>query len=204
MLKQWAERTVPSPRTTIALPHPHSTLGSWEAEAHQTEQKTGRGELKPADCCVNGQSVAHSVCRCAQSPQSILLGGNPSGDVSRKMLGSGSQLELHTKICRLGAVFCTYSDWIRPLVDFGIKIRVFRGTHTRRQLTRCSRSQLLTQLLTFCPIKYVSHLWEIIVQHFATRNSPCTTPSLHSSTAWPFLGTLQTISDSGQWLLDAP
>lgn len=61
MLELWAERTVPSSRTAIALPYPPSTLGSWETEAHQTEQGTG---LEPLDGCVKGQSTAHRVCQC--------------------------------------------------------------------------------------------------------------------------------------------
>lgn len=142
MLELWAERTVPSPRTAIASPYLQSTLGSWETEAHQSEQGTG---LKPLDCCVNGQITAHCVCQCVPGD----LRASCWEATLQKMWAGKCQCQVRVRHQDLhtGKIFCTYSDSIRPLMDFGNKIRV--GTQ-RRQLTSCSRSQLWTQLLTFC------------------------------------------------------
>lgn len=134
VLELRAERKVPSPRTAIALPHPQSTLGSWETEAHQTEQGTG---LKPEDCCLNGQSTAHHVC----VPGDLRA---PSWEATLQKMKAGKcwcQLRIRHQDLHSGAIFSTYSDSVRPLMDSGNKIKVFRGTQGR-QLTSCSRSQL--------------------------------------------------------------
>lgn len=133
MLELWAERTVPSPRTAIALSYPQSTLGSWEIEAHQTEQRTG---LELRDCCVDGHSTAHRVCQCMLGD----LRASSWKATFQKVWAGKCQCQVRHQDLHTRKIFCTYSDSIRPLMDFGNKIRVFIGTQ-RNWLTSCSSSQ---------------------------------------------------------------
>lgn len=87
--------------------------------------------------------------------------------------------------------FYIYSAWIRPPMDFGIKIRVFR----------ISKEEPAAWMLQMT-VKYIaadilsSEVPELFMRntcHFAIRISPSTTLSHDASAVWPSLKTLQKI-----------